>query len=207
MAAGRPAFGRPAVFADHVDQSKWVSFTTTLHDPTLLAGPRPDRQRARRRRTDHLPGLDWLASIVIPHQPHFIGQPDGVGVFWGYGLTVDAPGNFVGKPMSECSGREIMTEMLGHLRIEAEAAAILDSLHLHPLHDALHHQPVPAARAGRPAAGRARGGDNLAFIGQFCEHARRRGVHRRIFDPLGADGGLRATRYRPEAAGGLSRLP
>jgi hypothetical protein len=26
----------PAAFADHIDESKWVSFTTTLHDATLL---------------------------------------------------------------------------------------------------------------------------------------------------------------------------
>jgi oleate hydratase len=53
----------------------------------------------------------WLASIVLPHQPHFIAQPEGVQVFWGYGLFVDIPGNFVKKPMSACTGREIMTEM------------------------------------------------------------------------------------------------
>jgi hypothetical protein len=42
----------------------------------------------------------WLASIVIPHQPHFIGQPDNVSVLWGYGLFVDRLGDFVKKPMS-----------------------------------------------------------------------------------------------------------
>ncbi len=93
IAAGRPEFGRPAVFADHIDQSKWVSFTTTLHDPTFL--------RIVRDLTGNVPGegglitfpqSSWLASIVIPHQPHFIGQPDDVSVFWGYGLSVDKPG-------------------------------------------------------------------------------------------------------------------
>ena len=38
------------------------------------------------------PESSWLASIVIPHQPHFIGQPDDVSVFWGYGLFVDKAG-------------------------------------------------------------------------------------------------------------------
>ncbi|WP_204317516.1 oleate hydratase, partial [Serratia marcescens] len=51
----------------------------------------------------------WLMSIVLPHQPHFIGQPRDVNVFWGYGLYVDRPGDFVGKPMAACSGRELMT--------------------------------------------------------------------------------------------------
>jgi oleate hydratase len=94
VAAGRPEFGRPSAFADHIDESKWVSFTTTLHDPTFL--------RIVRDFTGNVPGegglitfpdSNWLASIVIPHQPHFIGQPDDVSVFWGYGLSVDKPGN------------------------------------------------------------------------------------------------------------------
>jgi oleate hydratase len=32
LATGRSAFGRPSVFSDHVEESRWVSFTTTLHD-------------------------------------------------------------------------------------------------------------------------------------------------------------------------------
>ena len=35
------------------------------------------------------PQSSWLASIVIPYQPHFIGQPEDVSVLWGYGLFVD----------------------------------------------------------------------------------------------------------------------
>jgi oleate hydratase len=36
IAVGRPEFGRPSAFADHIDESKWVSFTATLRDPTFL---------------------------------------------------------------------------------------------------------------------------------------------------------------------------
>ena len=128
VAAGRPEFGHPEVFADHIGESKWISFTTTMHDPTFL--------RIVNDLTGNVPGEGglitfpdsaWLASIVIPHQPHFIGQPEGVSVLWGYGLSVDKPGDFVKKPMSACTGAEIMTEVLGHLRIRAEAGKILDT--------------------------------------------------------------------------------
>ena len=68
---------------------------------------------------------NWLASIVLPHQPHFLGQPRNIDVFWGYGLLVDRPGNFIKKPMSECTGREIMTEILGHLQSESDTQRIL----------------------------------------------------------------------------------
>ena len=71
---------------------------------------------------------------MLPHQPHFIGQPEDIEVFWGYGLHVDKPGDFVKKPMSACTGREIMTEILGHLRIGREAAQILDTSILSLIH-------------------------------------------------------------------------
>ena len=55
-----------------------------------------------------------------------IGQPEDVSVLWGYGLFVDKPGDFVKKPMSACTGREIMTEVLGHLGVREEVADILE---------------------------------------------------------------------------------
>lgn len=170
IAAGRPEFGRPAVFADHVDHSEWVSFTTTLHDPGFL--------RLVRDLTGNVPGEGglitfpdsaWLLSIVIPHQPHFIDQPPDVQVFWGYGLSVQRPGDFVNKPMSQCSGREIMTELLAHLRIEAEAAAILEACVCIPcMMPYITSQFLPRGKGDRPDV-LPRNTHNLAFTGQFCE--------------------------------------
>lgn len=34
IAAGRSEFGRPSVFADHIDESKWVSFTAARSTAT-----------------------------------------------------------------------------------------------------------------------------------------------------------------------------
>ena len=170
IAAGRPEFGRPAVFADHIDRSKWVSFTTTMRDPTLL--------RLVRDLTGNVPGEGglitfpdsaWLASIVIPHQPHFIGQPEDISVLWGYGLSVDRPGDFVPKPMAACSGREIMTEILGHLRIRTEAAKILESYICIPcMMPFITSQFLPREKGDRPQV-LPENSHNLAFMGQFCE--------------------------------------
>ncbi len=170
LAAGRPAFGRPEAFADHIGESKWISFTTTMRDPTLL--------RIVRDLTGNVPGegglitfpdSGWLASIVIPHQPHFIDQPDDVSVLWGYGLSVDRPGDFVRKPMSACTGAEIMTELMGHLRIEAEAAGILDTSTCIPcMMPFITSQFLRRQKGDRPEVVPANS-QNLAFIGQFCE--------------------------------------
>ena len=170
LAAGRPEFGRPAVFSGHIGQSKWVSFTTTLHDPAFL--------QLVQDLTGNVPGEGglitfpdsaWLASIVIPHQPHFIGQPSDVSVFWGYGLSVDRPGDFVGKPMSACSGREIMTELLGHLHIRTDAAKMLDACLCIPcMMPFITSQFLPREQGDRPPV-LPRHSHNLAFMGQFCE--------------------------------------
>jgi oleate hydratase len=147
-----------------------VSFTTTLHDPTFL--------RLVRDFTGNAPGegglitfpqSNWLASIVVPHQPHFIGQPKDVSVFWGYGLKVDAIGNFVDKPMSECTGREIMTEILGHLSVRAEAQSILDACICIPCRmPFITSQFLCREHGDRPQV-TPEGYENLALMGQFVE--------------------------------------
>ena len=170
LAAGRPEFGCPSTFDDHINESKWVSFTTTLRDPTFFRIVRDD--------TGNVPGegglitfMDsgWLMSIVLPHQPHFIGQPDGVDVFWGYGLSVDEPGDYVKKPMSACTGREIMTEVLGHLRIEEDSRRILETTTCIPcMMPFITSQFLRRARGDRPQVV-PEGSTNFAFVGQFCE--------------------------------------
>ena len=163
-------FGNPSTFCDHVEQSKWISFTLTLHDPSLLL--------LIQDLTGNVAGegglvtfsnSNWLASIVVPHQPHFIGQPDDVEVVWGYGLCVDQPGNFVTKPMSACSGREIMLEVLGHLGFSSYAAGIIETSVCIPcMMPFITSQFLRRHEGDRPRVKPA-GLTNLAFAGQFCE--------------------------------------
>ena len=111
-------FGTPSAFNGNVAQSRWMSFTVTMHDPLFFD--------LMERFTGNVAGTgglvtftdsSWLMSVVLAHQPHFIGQPDDVQVFWGYGLFVDQPGDFVKKKMSECTGEDLLRELLGHLRL------------------------------------------------------------------------------------------
>ncbi|WP_213982152.1 oleate hydratase [Sphingomonas sp. dw_22] len=170
IAEGHPEFGRPAVFADHVGESKWLSFTTTLHSRDFFD--------LVRDLTGNVPGegglitfpqSNWLASIVLPHQPHFSGQPEDVQVFWGYGLSVDKPGNFVPKPMSACNGREIMTEIIGHLGAAGRTAALLDTATCIPcMMPFITSQFLRREHGDRPEV-IPQGWTNLAFTGQYCE--------------------------------------
>jgi len=166
----RPDFGQPWAFSNYVDKSKWVSFTTTLNDLTFL--------NILKNFTGNVPGegglvtfpdSNWLFSIVVPHQPHFIGQPDRIGVLWGYGLSVNEPGNFIKKPMQDCTGREIMTEVLGHLDLEEQSLVLLQEMICIPcMMPFITSQFLCREKGDRPEVLPV-GSKNLAFIGQFCE--------------------------------------
>lgn len=144
---------------------------------------------------------NWLMSIVVPHQPHFLSQPEGVSVLWGYGLFVDAPGNFVEKPMAACTGREIMTELLGHLRLDEQAEALLASFTCIPCMMPFITSQFLARRDGDRSRCTARHGQSC-FRRTVLRVAGRRRVYRRILNPQRANGRRGAARSRPTAARG-----
>jgi oleate hydratase len=170
IARGRPAFGRPEVFSAYVEKSQWLSFTLTLR--------RSEFSRLIRNYTDNDPGeggvvtfarSSWLISLTLPHQPHFPGQPDDIEVFWGHGISIELPGDFVRKPMHQCTGREIMIELLGHLGMPAESRRILEGAVCIPC-----YMPYATAQFLRRKKGdrpevAPPGYSNIALIGQFCE--------------------------------------
>lgn len=170
MAKNEPDFGRPTVFDDHIDKSLWESFTITFHDPTFF--------RLMEAFTGNEAGTgglvtfkdsNWLMSVVLPHQPHFIGQSENVTVCWGYGLFPDRLGNFIPKKMSECSGEEILTELLSHLRFNEELPLILKSANCIPcMMPFITSQFLVREKGDRPLVV-PEGSTNLAFIGQYSE--------------------------------------
>ena len=96
-------------------------------------------------------------------------NPTTSACLWGYGLYVDKLGDFVKKPMAACTGREIMTEVLGHLGVRDEIATILEHAICIPcMMPFITSQFMPRAKGDRPQV-IPDGSNNLAFIGQFCE--------------------------------------
>ncbi|MDD5037026.1 MAG: oleate hydratase, partial [Methylococcaceae bacterium] len=170
IANGRPGFGRPAVFADHIEQTQWESFTVTLNDPAFF--------KFMEEFTDNVAGTgglvtladsNWFMSVVLAHQPHFINQPENIFVFWGYALFPDRIGDFVKKPMSECSGEEILIELFHHLKLGDKAQPIIDAAICIPcMMPFITSQFMPRVRGDRPDVVPV-GAKNFAFIGQFCE--------------------------------------
>jgi len=163
-------FGKPGVFADHVDLSKWMSFTVTLGDPTFFQYMEAFTGNAAG--TGGLVTLtdsNWLMSVVLAYQPHFMNQPDDVFVFWGDGLLPDREGNFVKKKMSDCTGEEILIELFSHLKIMDKMKALMDKVNCIPcMMPFIDSEFLPRARGDRPRVV-PEGSTNFAFLGQFVE--------------------------------------
>ena len=111
---------------------------------------------------------NWFMSVVLAHQPHFAGQPQGVQVFWGYALHPDRIGNFVAKPMSECSGEDILRELCGHLNFDLDIMATANCIPCRMPY--ITSMFMPRAKSDRPLPVPANS-VNLAFVSQFVELA------------------------------------
>ena len=112
----------------------------------------------------------WRLSIVVARQPHFKNQPMDTQIFWGYSLNMFIDGDFVKKPMYKCTGREIMTELMGHLQIpKSEQADMMRGLvcrtSIMPYIDSQFQPRRPGDRPNVIPAGY----ENFAFVSQFAE--------------------------------------
>ena len=180
IAARDPAFGRPDKFCSQPELSNWMSATVTTLDDKIP----PYVQRICQR--DPFSGKvvtggivtardsNWLLSWTFNRQPQFRDQPRGQLVGWIYGLFSDKPGNFVKKPMRECTGREICMEWLYHMGVpEGEIA----ELAAHSANTVPCMMPyitaffLPRATGDRPRVV-PDGAVNFAFLGQFAETER-----------------------------------
>jgi oleate hydratase len=169
LAALRPDFGNPSAFNCSIAESYWESFTVTLKTTKFV-----DKMVQFSGNEPGTGGLvtfkdsNWFMSLVIPAQPYFANQPEDTQVFWGYALSPDRVGNYVAKPMSECSGEEILAELCGHLRVDLD---LVESAICIPCRmPYITSMFMPRLRTDRPLPVPA-GSKNLAFVSQFVEIA------------------------------------
>lgn len=172
IADKRPGqLGNPDPFYKRPDETKWYSFTPTFKGKFLLeliekfSGNKPGSGALMTFKDS-----SWRMSIVVAAQPHFRGQDDDTTILWGYGLYPDNIGDYVKKPMADCTGEEILTELIHHLHFEEHEKEIKSSVInvipcMMPYIDALFQ---PRAKSDRPPVV-PEGSTNLALISQFVE--------------------------------------
>ncbi len=171
IANKKPGLGNPAPFFDHPYETNWESFTVTLKGNILL--------KKIEQFSGNIPGSgalmtfkdsSWLMSIVVAAQPHFKTQPMDTTIFWGYGLYTDRFGDYVKKPMRECTGEEILIELLHHLHFESEEKRILkDVINVIPcMMPYIDAQFQPRKMKDRPYVV-PKNSTNFAMVSQFVE--------------------------------------
>ena len=167
LATGRPQFGNPAAFNSSLAQSCWESFTVTLKDPAFFE--QMHQFTGNEAGTGGLVTFkdsNWLMSIVLAHQPHFLNQPANAQVFWGYALFPDRVGNFVPKPMADCNGAEILQELCGHLHFDLATIKTANCIPCRMPY--ITSMFMPRLQSDRPSPVPPNS-KNFAFISQFVE--------------------------------------
>ena len=180
IAAQDPSFGHPEKFCSTPDQTNWMSATVETLDDRII----PYLKKICKR--DPFTGgvvtggivtvkdSSWLLSWTINRQPQFRDQPKGHCLVWLYSLFTDKPGDFVKKPMRDCTGKEICMEWLYHLGVPADQ---IEDMAAHSANTVPVMMPyidaffMPRAYGDRPAVV-PQGAVNFAFLGQFAETAR-----------------------------------
>lgn len=180
IASRDSSFGNPDKFCSSPELTNWMSATVTTLDEKI---PEYVRKICKR---DPFSGKvvtggivtvkdsNWLLSWTFNRQPQFRSQPKGELVGWIYGLFSNVPGNYVKKPMRQCSGKEICMEWLYHLgvpenQIETLAKHSANTIPcMMPYIDAFF---MPRNGTDRPKVV-PDGAVNFAFLGQFAETKR-----------------------------------
>jgi oleate hydratase len=181
IAAKDPAFGRPDVFCAHIPETKWESATVTTLDyriPThiqKIAMRDPFSGKVVTGGIVTAKDSSWLLSWTVNRQPHFKQQPKDQIVVWVYAPFVEKPGNFVKKPMKDCSGDEITQEWLYHLGAPVEdipALAATGAITVPVMMPYVTALFMPRQAGDRPDVVPG-GAIDFAFIGQFAESKQR----------------------------------
>ena len=126
IAAQDEDFGHPDKFCTNIKATNWESATvTTLDDripPYIEKVCKRDPFSGKVVTGGIITAKDssWLMSYTLNRQPHFKSQPGDQLVVWVYGLFTDVPGDFIKKPMKECTGYEITQEWLYHLGVPVD---------------------------------------------------------------------------------------
>lgn len=180
IAVQNPLFGRPEKFCSNIQATKWESATVTLLDDKIAPYVQEICQRDPYSGKVVTGGIvtvkdsAWLMSWTFNRQPHFKAQPKEQLVGWIYGLYPNEPGDYVGKPMEECTGTELCMEWLYHLgvpenlieELARESASTIPCMM--PYVTAFF---MPRAAGDRPDVV-PEGCVNFAFLGQFAQTQR-----------------------------------
>ncbi|MGP5429142.1 oleate hydratase [Enterococcus malodoratus] len=174
-------FGHPEVFCDNLPDESWfVSATVTWENFDIE--PYISRLTKRKLRTGKvvtggiitIKDSNWMMSFATHRQPHFKEQKDQQTVTWVYGLLSNTPGNYIKKPIEQCSGQEIVQELMYHLDVPEDDIKKFseESCVVVPVYMPFITSYFMLREPGDRPLVIPNGSENLAFIGNFAETER-----------------------------------
>ena len=170
LAKKNEKFGHPEKFLGQVDKTKWMSFFLTVKDyPEFFE--RVEKMTGSKSGTGGcitIKDSNWDLNGAFYDREYFPDQGNRDVCFF-CGLFGENPGNYIKKPMSECTGNEILEEFLYHLNM----LDMKDELLKHTYVSACMMPYITSMFMPRKETDRPRivpqGCTNLAFIGQYVE--------------------------------------
>lgn len=180
IASKDPSFGRPDVFGANIPATKWMSATVTTLDARIpsyiqkICKRDPFSGRVVTGGIVTVRDSSWLMSWTVNRQPHFKQQQSNQIVAWVYGLLVEKEGDFVKKPMQDCTGEEVTREWLYHMGVpptEIPELAANGAKCVPVMMPYVTSFFMPRQAGDRPDVVPA-GARNFAFTGQFAETGR-----------------------------------
>lgn len=175
-------YGNPDNFCNDVEATNWMSATVETKDEDIIKhiinickrDPRDGKVTTGGIVTVKDSMDNWYLSWTINRQPQFKSQDKDTVLIWLYALNTNKNGNFVEKPMRECSGKEVCEEWLYHIGIPkdkikdcAENKCNTTTCFM-PYINAFFQ---PRKESDRPLVV-PKNAINFAFIGQFAETPR-----------------------------------
>lgn len=174
-------FGNPDKFCNHVDETNWMSATIEVSDEEIIKhiinickrDPRDGKVTTGGIVTVKDSMDNWYLSWTINRQPQFKSQNKDSILVWVYALNTTKNGNFIKKPIQDCTGKEICEEWLYHIgaedkKIEMFADKCNTTTCYMPYINAFFE---PREEKDRPLVVPDKA-VNFAFIGQFAETPR-----------------------------------
>lgn len=174
-------FGNPDKFCGNVSETNWMSATIEVSDEKIIKhiinickrDPRDGKVTTGGIVTVKDSMDNWYLSWTINRQPQFKSQNKGSILVWVYALNTTKDGNFVKKPIQECTGKEICEEWLYHIGVEDKKI----EMYADKCNTTTCYMPYinaffePREEKDRPLVV-PNGSVNFAFIGQFAETPR-----------------------------------
>lgn len=164
-----PAFKDPSLFLGSIDSAKSEEFTITLSNrllPELI-----DKVTCGALGNDGIIVLDnsaWKMTVCAVPSSHFKNMDENTVVLWGTAMEYGRDGEKCGKPMTFCSGAEILYELVCCLNLgevwDDIRDTVINVIPCHRRYDRAYLAPVKSKLEIIPT-----GISNFAVSGDFAE--------------------------------------